>query len=187
MGDLITRLKRVSITSCLLSVVGLPMLIYLKNGTWPDVKQLGLGGFAFVSATGSTLALHFVFGPYIVELYQVPRDVPLSDSTTTTAVTTTANHDTSDCLYRATTRSILGLKSEILFDPMVDVTRYQGARPFANFVVKENRVLYCHPELLDDVTRRRLLHPTSATPLMDPTKVDEEVQRRPVDEKDGFL
>jgi hypothetical protein len=187
MGDLITRLKRISITSCLLSVVGLPMLIYLKNGTWPDVKQLGLGGFAFVSATGSTLALHFVFGPYILELYQVPRDNTHSSSTSSAM-----NHDTTDTfLYRATTRSILGLKSEILFDPLVDVTRYQGARPFANFVVKNNTVLYCHPELLDDLTRRRLLHPTTESTI---TTTSEQGQgsmdhgmQRPIDEKDGFL
>ena len=194
MGDLITRLKRISITSCLLSVVGLPVLIYLKNGTWPDVKQMGLGGFAFVSATGSTLALHFVFGPYILELYEVPRNDHGTILADASSMTNTPTSDTAECLYKATTRSILGLKSEILFDPLVDVTKYQGARPFANFVVKNNRVLYCHPELLDDVTRLRLLHPPMAPTTAEPTStsaksqghVDHGVQR-PVDEKDGFL
>ena len=74
MGDLITRLKRISITSCLVSVVGLPALVLLKNGgTWPPdlAKQIGLGGFAFVTAGGSTMALHFVFGPYVLELHQI--------------------------------------------------------------------------------------------------------------------
>ena len=72
MGHLITRLKVVSISSCLMSIVGLPILIALKNGDFPTAKQLGMGGVAFVGATGSTVALHFVFGPYVLELEQLP-------------------------------------------------------------------------------------------------------------------
>lgn len=174
MGDLITRLKRISITSCMISVIGLPVLIYLKNGTWPDAKQLGMGGFAFVSATGSTLALHFVFGPYILELYEMPQQ----------------KESSSECLYKATTRSIFGLRSEILFDPLVDVTRYNGARPFANFVAKGNHVLYCHPERLDEGTRRKLLSPESSSETQTKTKQEGgqgDVVQRPIDEQDGFL
>ena len=61
MGNLISRLKIVSISSCFMSIVGLPALIFLKNGALPTAQQMGLGGVAFLGATGSTIALHFVF------------------------------------------------------------------------------------------------------------------------------
>ena len=191
MGGLVSRLKRISITSCLISVIGLPLLIYLKNGTWPDAKQIGMGGFAFISASGSTLALHFVFGPYVMDLYEIPvrqdltvkeEDGIRGDGTTGTIVRQPSGQE---FLYKATVRSILGLTQEIVFDPLTDITRYQGARPFANFVVKDQHVLYCHPELLDHETRLKLLHPNDKNA----TTADKEKStiRRPVDEDDGFL
>jgi len=71
-GDLITRLKIVSITSCVVSIVGLPIAMALKNGDLPSAKQVGMGSVAFVGATGSTCALHFVFGPYILNMEEIP-------------------------------------------------------------------------------------------------------------------
>jgi len=207
MGGLVSRLKRISITSCLISIIGLPMLIYLKNGTWPDAKQIGMGGFAFVSATGSTMALHFVFGPYVLDLCEIPvrkchsppPPLPVDDDdvnsnmeeSPTSAVSPNNNMCGQEFLYKATTRSILGMTNEVVFNPLTDITRYQGARPFANFVVKNEFVLYCHPELLDDETRRKLLHPhdpnASDTDKDNTTKDEKNKIRRPVDEDDGLL
>ena len=51
---------------------------------------------------------------------------------------------------------MLGRKQEHDFDPIHDVTRYVGPRPFANFVAK-GVTLYAHPELLDDNIRLKLL------------------------------
>ena len=197
MGGLVSRLKRISITSCLISVIGLPLLIYLKNGTWPDAKQIGMGGFAFISASGSTLALHFVFGPYVMDLYEIPvrqghtaKEEDGRGGDGTTGSTIVRQPSGQEFLYKATVRSILGLTQEVVFDPLTDITRYQGARPFANFVVKDQHVLYCHPELLDHETRLKLLHPndknaTTADKEKDATEKSK--IRRPVDEDDGFL
>lgn len=204
MGDLVTRLKRISITSCLVSIIGLPALIYLKNGTWPDMKQIGMGGFAFVSATGSTLALHFVFGPYVLELCEIPirkchtaKDGGGGGGGDEEEEQTTKKEQeraAQEYLYQATTRSILGWKREIVFDPLTDVTKYAGARPFANFIAKKEFVLYCHPELLDADTRQKLLNPKQEDEGVGggsgqdaDAKKKKEPIRRPVDEEDGFL
>ena len=173
MGGLITRLKIVSITSCVMSVIGLPLLIAIKNGDFPTAKQLGLGGVAFLGATGSTVALHFVFGPYILNLERIPvrkchaknnieedkkeeesTTVPENDVSNAKSTTTTTTS-----MLKATTRSVFGWKNEVVFDPAVDVIPYVGARPFANFVAK-GVTLYVHPDLLDDKLRQQLLWPT---------------------------
>lgn len=199
MGDLVTRLKRISITSCLVSIVGLPLLVYLKTGTWPDAKQLGMGGFAFISATGSTLALHFVFGPYVLNLYELPvrqrhnnkqkeeQNKGELSSSSLSSPEQQRRQASQEYMYKATTRSIFGMTQEIVFDPLTDVTRYSGARPFANFVVKDDYVLYCHPELLDEDTRSKLLHPKEAPSSSSEEKEDVSKVRRPIDEEDGFL
>ena len=83
MGGLITRLKIVSITSCALSLVGLPLLIFLKNGDLPTSKQLGVGGIALFGATGSTLSLHFVFGPYALSMEEVPAPEGIDEAKNT--------------------------------------------------------------------------------------------------------
>ena len=93
--------------------------------------------------------------------------------TTTTTTTNAALGAGQEFLYQATTRSIMGWKREVVFDPLTDVTRYAGARPFANFVAKHKFILYCHPELLDEETRRKLMYPN-----------DDEDRRRRKDEKE---
>ena len=142
MGKLISRLKVVSITSCLLSIVGLPTLIYLKNGDWPNMKQVGMGSIAFLGATGSTLALHFVFGPYILDLSKILDE----------------NGDQK--LLKATTRSVFGWKNVHIFDPTApdSIQPFEGIRPFANFTINDGQTpLYVHPELLEESTRLMML------------------------------
>lgn len=183
MGGLVTRLKRISITSCLVSIIGLPLLVYIKNGTWPDAKQIGMGGFAFVSATGSTMALHFVFGPYVLDLYEIPVRNCANKANDSPAVDQAGQ----EFMFKATTRSILGMKNEVVFNPLTEVTRYQGARPFANFIAKEEFVMYCHPELLDEETRKKLLYPKDGTIANETEENEKGKMRRPIDEDDGFL
>lgn len=147
MGGLISRLKIVSITSCALSLVGLPLLIFLKNGDLPTTKQLGVGGIALFGATGSTLSLHFVFGPYALSMEEVATPEDTTDDTKNTA------------FLKATTRSVFGWKNEHVFDSLSAVEPYSGTRPFANFMVNGETLLYAHPELLDEAMRRRLIYP----------------------------
>jgi hypothetical protein len=194
MGNLVTRLKRVSITSCLVGIIGLPTLIYLKNGGWPDMKQIGVGGFAFFSGAGTTLALHFVFGPYVLELSEIPVRKCLNEGEQEEDGSPPQNEReraAQEYLLQATTRSIFGFKRNVVFDPLTDVTKFAGVRPFANFVVKDEFVLYCHPELLDEDMRRKLLHPKESNKQVEEAekKLKKELNqiRRPADEEDGFI
>mmetsp|Transcript_11485 Transcript_11485/g.26970 ORF Transcript_11485/g.26970 Transcript_11485/m.26970 type:complete len:340 (+) Transcript_11485:56-1075(+) len=158
LGALISRLKMVSITGCFLSVCVLPALVFLKNGDLPSARQVTLGTFATIGATGSTVALHFVFGAYVLEMKSV------------TGGDDNDSENQNRYLLEATTRSILGFwKNTHVFDPRKDVTPYVGLRPFANFCA--NHVpLYVHPERLDAMTRQLLLH--SSDRNMDVTITD---------------
>jgi hypothetical protein len=171
MGDLISRLKLVSITSCVLSVGVLPALVFLKNGDLPSAQQTTLGGFAFLGAAGSTAALDFVFGPYILTMEQLEKKQKTTDDAEESSNVNDFNHDQDEddnypYLLKIQTRSVFGWKNTYIFDPLHDVTTYSGIRPFANFCAK-GVPLYAHPELLDDVTRNLIFHASSTTETSD--------------------
>jgi hypothetical protein len=181
MGGLITRLKVVSITSCLISVVGLPLFIAIKNGDWPTAQQLGLGSVAFLGATGSTVGLHFVFGPYVLDMEKISvrqchfekeeeKEVAVEEGIKKESCKSGENASPKDFMLKATTRSVFGLRSEVVFNPATDVTLYEGFRPFANFCAK-GVTLYAHPNLLDDDLRQLLLW---SKPLQDPENKDDD-------------
>jgi hypothetical protein len=189
MGGLITRLKVVSITSCLISVVGLPLFIAIKNGDWPTAQQLGLGSVAFMGATGSTVGLHFVFGPYILDMEKIPvrqcnfkkEQVAVVEEVGDDVEEGIKEEEESssksdekappkDVMFKATTRSVFGMRSEVVFNPATDIVPYEGFRPFANFVAK-GVTLYVHPHLLDDDTRQQLLW---SKPIKDPENKDDD-------------
>lgn len=181
MGGLITRLKIVSITSCLISVVGLPLFIAIKNGDWPTAQQLGLGSVAFMGATGSTVGLHFVFGPYILDMEKIPvekchseegegEEVAVEEGIKKESYKSDDTTSPKDFMLKATTRSVFGLRSELVFNPATDITPYEGFRPFANFCAK-GVTLYAHPNLLDDDLRQLLLW---SKPVEDPENKDDD-------------
>lgn len=161
MGDLISRLKIVSITSCALSVGVLPALVALKHGALPTTQQMSLGGLALLGAVGSTVALQFVFGPYVLHMERMEKeDEKSTDEGNGKCVEDNQDVQTqisSQYLLKATTRSVFGWKTSYTFDPSKDIIEpYHGVRPFANFSV--NKVpLYVHPELVDSITRQLLL------------------------------
>ncbi len=140
LGEMISRLKKVSITGAFLSVCVMPALVFLKNGDLPNAQQATMGGIATLGATGSTVALHFVFGAYVLEMKTI-QDPNVSGKK----------------VLHATTRSVLGFKvDEHVFDPTRDVQPYEGNRPFANFSV-HGQPLYVHPEKIDPALHRLLL------------------------------
>jgi hypothetical protein len=166
-----------------MSVVGLPLLIFLKNGDFPTLRQFALGGVAFMGATGSTLALHFVFGPYIHYLYEIPvRQCNAAADASADGEEGEEKKEKAgqEFLLQATTRSIFGWKKEHVFHPLTDVTHYAGMRPFANFVIKGDTTLYAHPYLLDDDTRVKLLHPTAE-------EEEDETTTKPKEQNEGKL
>jgi hypothetical protein len=161
MGDLISRLKIVSITSCILSLGVLPAVVTLKNMTrlanqedvervdfWqqlqdslPTAQQTSLGGLALFGATGSTMALHYVFGPYVLDMTKISLS---GDSNSKHDMTT----------YQVTTRSVFGWKNRHTIRPLSDtIEKYQGFRPFANVSIN-GRPFYFHQEKLDEETRQ---------------------------------
>lgn len=111
-----------------------------------------------VGAVGSTVAMSFVFSPYVTTLERVPVRLchmkHYDDSDSKQNVTQQAAQE---WLLKATTRNMLAMKVETVFDPRTDIASYSGIRPFANFIAK-GVPLYVHPDLiLDDELRTQLL------------------------------
>ena len=159
-SDLALRLKVISVTSAALSIVGIPLLITLHTGDVPPMGQLAVGGSAMIGAVGSTVAMSFVFSPYVTALERVPIRQCHSKRGEDSEH---EEHAAQEWLLKATTRNILAMKVETVFDPKTDVTQYSGIRPFCNFVAK-GVPLYVHPELiLDDQLRTELVGEEEAT------------------------
>lgn len=180
-ADLALRLKVISVTSAALGIVGIPLLITLNTGDIPPIGQLAVGGSAMLGAVGSTVAMSFVFSPYISKLERVP--IRQCHSSKTNDNEKEAGKEVEEAaqeyLLKATTRNIAAIKVETVFDPKTDVEPYSGIRPFCNFLAK-GMPLYVHPALiLDDELRVDLVGEEKATPKEDakPTK----------DDDDGFL
>jgi hypothetical protein len=181
LGDLISRLKMVSITGCVLSICVIPGLVFLKHGDLPSARQATLGSIATFGALGSTGALHFVFGSYVLNLKSVIV-VPINrdddenekddqEEEKETSDDSNSNSNDSLLLFEATTRSVFGFwKNTYIFDPIRDVTSYKGSRPFANFCIDINDgtksiPLYVHPDKLDSITRQLLLHNNTSSSI----------------------
>ena len=133
-AQLSLRLKRVSVTTAALGVVGMPLLMALHGGDVPATGQLAVGGTAIMAAAGSTVALSFCFSPYVHKLERVD-----------------------EAQIKATTANILGMRVETTFDPSEDVGKAAGSRPFCNFTAK-GLPMYVHPEMVyDDDLRLQLI------------------------------
>lgn len=152
-AQLAFRLKAVSITTAVVGIVGIPILIVLYSGDVPVAGQFAVGGSALLGAAGSTVAMDFVFGPYISTLERVPVRQCHSSKEESLEEQRAAQ----EWLLKATTRNILAMKIETVFDPTTDVTPYSGIRPFCNFLAK-GRPMFVHPGLiLDDSLRAQLV------------------------------
>lgn len=152
-ASLSRRLKRISITSAIVSIIGIPLLITFHSGDVPASGQMAVGATAIIAATGSTAALSFCFGPYVntLTLEEINNSKNNTDGNTKT---NEQNNDT--LLIKATTTNIFGMTKETIFNPKTDVTQPSSSksgkhnyRPFCNFLVRDDP-FYIHPELLDD-------------------------------------
>jgi len=177
-ADLAFRLKVVSVTSAALGIVGIPLLITLHSGDVPPIGQIAVGGSAMLGAVGSTVAMSFVFSPYITTLERVPIRQCHSNSGEE-GDNSEKEPAAQEWLLKATTRNIAAMKVETVFDPKTDVEQYSGIRPFCNFVAK-GVPMYVHPELiLDDELRVELVGEEEAMPKNEkPPKKDDD---------DGFI
>lgn len=103
----------------------------------PPIGQLAVGGSAMLGAVGSTVAMSFVFSPYITTLERVPiRQCHSNNDDDNDAVEPQEERAAQEWLLKATTRNIAAMKVETVFDPKTDVEQYHGIRPFCNFVAK---------------------------------------------------
>lgn len=164
------RLKRVSISTAVVSLVGIPLLIKLHGGDVPATGQLAVGGTALLAATGSTVAMSFCFSPYVHTLEKVViRKCSSSGQTEEECEEEELPEFKQQCLIKATTRNILGMKVETVFDPITDVERSNSSRPFCNLQAK-GMPLYIHPELLyNEPLRTQLL-----SVIQDPAKEEQQ-------------
>eukprot|EP00557_Chaetoceros_sp_GSL56_P004538 CAMPEP_0176501484 /NCGR_PEP_ID=MMETSP0200_2-20121128/14183_1 /TAXON_ID=947934 /ORGANISM="Chaetoceros sp., Strain GSL56" /LENGTH=296 /DNA_ID=CAMNT_0017900369 /DNA_START=36 /DNA_END=926 /DNA_ORIENTATION=+ len=169
-ASLALRLKQISITSAAASLVGIPMLMTFGSNL-PPSGQLAVGGTAILAATGSTAALSFCFSPYIHTLEWIPvrqckicKEEDEKDKQQQKEEEVRGQEqeqEQSKCqklLLKATTRNVLAMKVETVFDPDIDVTHDPKTyRPFCNFMVK-GKPFFIHPELVkDDLLRIQLL------------------------------
>lgn len=141
-ASLTLKLKRVSLISACIGLVGLPAISLFGASSVPATGQLAIIATAGVTAIGSTALLGYCFSPYV---HTLERLSALKDS----------NDGDANALVRIITRDILARRIETIFDPTTDVSPppKNNSRPFCNFVVK-GLPMYVHPELIDDYKLR---------------------------------
>jgi len=149
------RLKRISLSSAILSIIGIPAIIINQtiNGDVPVLGQFAVGGTAIFAACGSTAMLSFCFTPYVHELHW---EKTVSDDESTQ--TTTSNNNNEKKQMKIITRDFFTRRLETVFDPYVDIETDIGGtyRPFCNFKVK-GLPFYVHPEMIQSDEVRNLL------------------------------
>lgn len=159
-ASLSRRLKRISVTSAIVSIIGIPLLITFHSGDVPASGQMAVGATAIIAATGSTAALSFCFGPYVntltLEEINNSKNNNHNINNNSDENSKTNNEQNETLLIKATTTNIFGMTKETIFNPKTDVTQPLSSksgkhnyRPFCNFLVRDDP-FYIHPELLDD-------------------------------------
>ncbi len=197
-SSLSLRLKRISITTAIVSVGGIPLILFLQSSgehlsllnNVPAAGQLAVGGTAVLAATGSTAALTFCFGPYIESLEWVDEEKK--------------DGEESKKLLKATTRNLMAMKVETMFDPFSNssgigikesehsdtdvevVHNPSNYRPFCNFEVR-GKPFFIHPELIhDEHLRHALIGYPKESDVVD-TQEDGSKSKKRKDPDDDFL
>jgi hypothetical protein len=141
-ASLTLKLKRISLISACIGIVGLPAISLFGASSVPATGQLAIIATAGLTAVGSTALLGYCFSPYVHTLERLggsgADDVDIKHS-----------------LVKIITRDILARRIETVFDPATDVSPppKNNSRPFCNFMVK-GLPMYVHPELIDDYKLR---------------------------------
>ena len=201
-ASLALRLKRISISSAVLSVVGVPVVLTCGSNL-PVSGQLAVGGTAMLAACGSTAALSFCFNPYIHKLEWIPvrqchkdndddndddndNGEEKSDERAAGDTDTSTDVDTNDkMLLKATTRNFFAMSVETVFDPDTDVEHDpKNYRPFCNFAAK-GMPLFLHPHLVEDEELRIKLVGKEKASLLDEAAGKDDGKKK--DPDDDFL
>ena len=183
-AQLTLRLKRISLTSAFIGLVGLPAYSIFQHSAIPPTGQLAVIATAGITAVGSTALLGYCFSPYVHTIERLPLTSSNNEESENGNDTTT--NDIEKHLIKIVTRDILARRVETIFDPTTDVypPPSNNSRPFCNFMVgsssgKPSLPMYVHPELVHDYKLRvQLVGP--------PKEEDVEASRKKTDD-DEFL
>lgn len=144
LGNIVKKLRFVSVLTGLTGSVGVPCMIMTKSAI-PETGML-VSALAFVAMTcGSSVAVHVVFRPYVYTLERIPVRVCHSATTTSSSNSSSIGQPT---MLKATTLNLFLQTSETVFD-LESVQKYSGLRPLCNFSVR-GQYFYVHPEYLYD-------------------------------------
>lgn len=151
-ASLTLTLKRVSLTSAVIAIVGLPALSFFSGSGVPATGQLAVIATAGVTAVGSTALMGYCFSSYVHTLERLPISFG-SENNDGDHATRALSGDQN--LVRIITRDILARRVETIFDPTSDVgpPPNNNSRPFCNFMVR-GLPMYVHPEMIHDYKLR---------------------------------
>jgi hypothetical protein len=185
LGNLVRRLRTVSLATGICGTLGLPLVVAIKGGDLPSTGLLAFGVAFLTGSLGSTAAIHFVFSPYVFTIERIPvrmchfnkgkvggLEGAGESAASESGAATDENDETiqqdqalstspspsapKDYLYKATSRSLFLYRIETVFNPETDVTEYKGFKPLCNFVAK-GRSLYVHPEYVYNAQLRHAM------------------------------
>jgi hypothetical protein len=170
LGNVVSRLRTVSLCTGVIGTLGLPLIIAAKGGDLPSTGMLATGLLFVAGSLGSTAAIYFVFSPYAYTIEQIPirkchykkeaSDESESDGDEKATVVeqkTDPPQKKKDVLLKAFTKSLFLTRKDTVFDPATDVVAYKGLRPLCNLLVK-GMPMYVHPEFVYDETLRKHLN-----------------------------
>ena len=139
-------LRRVSLSSAVVSVVGFPVAFQFGvslESSIPLVGQFMIAGTAIFTSLSSTLFLQAITSPYVVQLYEIVPDNASSSS---------------DRQFEATRTNIFGSLVSSKFS-LADVEKANaGSHPFATFKDKKsNNYYYTWKHAITDPTLKEKL------------------------------
>jgi len=137
LGDLVTRLRAVSLSTGIIGSVGLPLVVALKGGDLPSTGMIAVGMTFCAGTIGTTAAIHFVFAPYVYKIQRIPvRVCHYKKKEGGGEEEDKANAQPEpvprDFLLKAVSRSVFLRQIDTVFDPSAesqDVQKYSGLRP----------------------------------------------------------
>ena len=132
-------LRRISLTSSVLSAVGLPIVIGLGIGGMSMAAKISIASTAAVASFGSTAILHAITHPYITDMKYVDAD-PVSDR----------------FKVKATRLNLFGnpRTTEFYLDDMKEVK--VTSHPYANFEVNGKYYYVRHESIENGLLRNKI-------------------------------
>jgi hypothetical protein len=143
----VQNLKRVSITTALLSLTIPPAVIFGGSESVPISGQIAITVVTMIASLGSTSAIHYLFSPYILTLAKL----------------TGANKPTNpgEELLEAKTMTLFATQKSHVFKVKDCSAKTSSLRPFVSFNVKD-KPYFVHASVFDD---KKLLQKMLGRPL----------------------